>query len=359
MNLLFGMKDIGGANAVIPVACKATEENDFRALLYCDGVSYERFNGAYPVISSKCDPGQVIDWLKPNAVITTTCSPEGNLVVPVNFVKAVRSKGVPVVAVQDFWGSGMSVKWDVWPDKMCVQDNLAKNLLLSSWKEYNPDDVVVTGQPAFDYLGQIDCNAAQSKLREKLQLYENWPIIHLSGGFKGTAEAVEWTVKALNKLQWPVYLIVRYHPRMTRAEAPPDWKEIYEKCRDLPSQLKYGQVVDSSSLSSSEVNTGADVIIGIYSTLLVEGCYLRKDCISIVTPEAKAYFEMETANMLSEFPPSTLSACYSVENLTGLVNVLGRIRQYRHFLLIHQNRHFVSDGQSAQRVLGVINSVRI
>ena len=357
MNLLFGMKDIGGANAVIPVALKAIEGGNNYGILYCDGVSYDRFKDSYPSISTVCDPEKVFNWLKPEAVITSTCTPNENLIIPIKFVEMAHLLGIPVVAVQDFWMSGMSVKWNIRPDKICVQDDLAKRLLLSYWEGYGEDDIVVTGQPAFDHLSGVDCHKARTRLASKLGLTEQWPIIHLSGGFKGTAEAVEWTVKSLNRSRTSVYLLVRYHPIMVRPDAPSEWRDVYEKCKHLPSTLKHGKVIDSSFLTSSEVNAGADIVIGVYSTLLVEACYLRKNCISIITPEARSYFGMETGNMLSEFPPAMLEACFSVSSEDALTPDFWHSLFSQNTLCSEQERNFVTDGNSAKRVLDVVSSV--
>lgn len=362
--ILFGMKDIGGANAVLPVAAVCSGPND--VLFYADGVSFDRFKTEYPLIFTACSPSAMLIWIRPRVVVTTTCSPGG--VVPVELVIAAKNAGIPVVAIQDSWGNHL--KHELWgdaekrnrkylPDVMCVQDEFARQLVVESWPEFEPDRVIVTGSPAFDRLHGIDCAAAKANLRLALDLAEDWPIVHFYGQSWGMPEALRATMDALNRIQEPVYFILRDHPRVVAADASEEFREIYAAYRDIPRGLKYGKVVDSSSMMSSDpVNAGADIVMGMYTTTILEACYLRKNCLSVWVPSAQAALAMETNGILTEFPPAALGACFSGTTADEIAVRFeqifsGGITEMR----AAQEKHFSADGKSAFRVHDVIRSL--
>ncbi len=367
MQILFGFKDVGGTNAIFPVVEKVQSRGDVAPILYADGVSFERFKAAYPLISTGFNPEELLKWFKPQVVVTTTCSPGG--VVPVELVIHAKSMGIKTVVVQDYWGNHL--KDPFWkdsklrkpkylPDLMCVQDEFAKRLVLENWPEYSPEQVIITGQPAFDRLRKVRCDLARPNLRRFFNLSEeSWPVVHFSGQIWGQAQAIGATIEALNMVGKPVYFFLRDHPRLLASDAPPEYKQYYEAYKDLPYALKKGRIINSSHFNSSDsVNAGADIVMGISSTAIVEACYLGKWCISTWVPEgAQAVYE-ESAGALNVFPPVALGACLSGSNAKELARCFERIFRHEKTREIYdaQKIHFLTDGKSAERVYEVISN---
>ena len=356
--ILFGMKDIGGANAILPVA------KCLNGSIYADGVSFYRFKSDYPLISSSFAPDKVLDWFSPAAVVATTCSPGG--VVPITLVRAAKERGIKTIVVQDFWGNHLKhspwnpakPEWDSnsLPDVMCVQDAFAKKLVLANWPCYNEKNIVITGQPAFDRLNNINCAKTQKELRETLGLTENWPVVYFSGQLWGMPEAVKATIDAFNIFGKPIYFILSDHPRLFSRDDSGDVKQIYCQYKDKPKELKFGTVVDCFSLKSVElIKYGADIIMGMYPTAVVEGCYLKKDCITVWTPKVKDILLAETGNILDDFPPAALGASLRGVNSEALAANLERIfRGDTGEMREAQRKHYVSDGKASSRVHHVI-----
>lgn len=360
--LLAGIKDVGSANAVFPVL-RELQKNSRNILVYADGVSAEKFKDEYPLISASCSFEKVLDWFSyehgVSAAILGISSAGG--VIPVAFTNVCKKRGIPIIAVEDYWASHCMVNWEELPDLVCVQDDFAKRLLLESWgfRGYSSNQVIVTGQPAFDRFKDTDCRSANKQLRQSLKLNQDWPIIFFPGQIYGMAEALPIVVDALNSISRPVYFIMRDHPRVSSPNATQEFKQIYKVYKDIPDKLNIGQLVDSSSLKSSDLcNAGADIVIGMYSTMLVEACYMRKPTIVVWTPDGQAGLEMESDNKLHKNPIAVLGAALEVSSLSDLIKAFNLIYNGDISDMCNaQKLHCKADGQSATRVVRVVNHI--
>lgn len=371
--LLVGAKFVGDANAVLPVILEAKKDSVLSAL-YVDasGPLADSFAFRYPqyfsvvsaLVKSDFSPENILDWLKPKAVLVSAMfvyqSDANN-----NLVKGARQRDIKTIAVEDFWATHRYLRSDARPDIICVQDELGKKLVLNSWEHYPAKNVVVSGQPAFDYLSATDCRPAREELKKLFNLTEDWPIVHFSGGVDEMPEAVQITIDALNRVGKPVYFFLRHHPILLSSTANDKQKEIYRAYKDMPSQLNKGLSVDSSKLNSSNlVNAAADIVIGQFGTMLIEACYLGKPCAAIWTPATQnIFFTTGTDGLLDEFPPCTLGACLRVANTeelaSGLDSIVNDASGLKDDLLSNQRKHFKTDGRSAQRVYDAITHFQI
>lgn len=355
--ILFGMKDMGGANAILNVVKRHPSHDQ---VLYADGTSFDRFKNDYPLISASFAPDKILDWFRPKVVITTTCSPGG--LVPVALVRAAKERSIKTIVVQDFWGNHLKHKfWDPdnsqyversLPDLICVQDEFAKTLVLLNWPGYEEKNILVTGQPAFDRLRDADCDTARRELKETLGLTENWPIVYFSGQLWGMPEAVRATISALNLLGSPVYFILRDHPRIFSQQTPEEVRRIFFEYKDIPQELKHGKVVDSSQIKLGNlISFGADVIMGMYSTAIIEGCYLNKNCLTVWTPGVKDILLMETGNTLHDFPPALCGASLRGTSAEELAANFEKIFRYDTAEMCDaQRKYYFNDGKAALRV---------
>lgn len=356
MNILVCMRQKGGADAVVPVA-KLLHGLGDNVCFYSQGVAYLGLQSSLPLVpADSILPKDLLNWVKPDVVVTECVAPEENAVIPRQITDAAVKASLPVVMVQDFWASGLSVAWESLPSLVCVQDEFAKKLIHQAWPEMSDKRVIVTGQPAFDILEEVDCQRARYDLKAMYGLPKNWPIIHYSGGFKGTAESVSALVEALNMLEIPVYLFIRLHPRMTDPNASDEWKEEGRKYQDLNPRLKYGKSIDTSDRNISDlINAASDVVVGAFPTMIVKACHLGIPCLSITNPSAQEYFEMETAGTLKEFPPVSMDCCHAATNAKEAAGALRKIFDCD-TKIKQQTRHFATDGKSAVRVACVVSN---
>lgn len=353
MKILACMRQIGGANSIVPVAHNLRAGND--VFFYSQGLAYQKFSSDLPLISAdSISPSELLYWIWPDVIVSECVAPEENAIIPRRIAQSAKDVDIPLVVVQDFWASGLSVVWESLPDVMCVQDKLAQDLVHRAWPKMLDRKVIITGQPAFDNLVNVNCEEEKAALKKIYGLKENWPIVHYSGGFKGIAESAACLVGALNQLREPVYLFIRFHPRMTDPNASAEWQEEYRRYQELNPQLVYGESVDSSDKKISDlINAASDIVVGAYPTMIVQACFLRKACLSITNLAAQEYFEMETAHTLKAFPPVMLGCCYAAQNVEEVVSSLEKIFSGT-TLRESQEEHFVTDGRSAERVANTI-----
>ena len=353
MKIMVCMRQIGGANAVIPVARKLRQAGN-QVSFYSQGVADKRFSTEFPLIfADQLHVSRALSWISPDVVLIECVSPEEKDVIPLYVVNEVVERNIPVVVVQDFWGSGLSIPWENRPDVICVQDELAEKLVRSAWLERDYG-VEITGQPAFDNMGDIDCEGAEMELRAMFDLKENWPIVHYNAGYKGTADSISTLVQALNYFQQPVYLFIRFHPRMMDINASEAWKAEYQRYQELNPVLKYGQAINTSGKDLSDlINAASRIVAGTYPTMIVQACYLRKACLSIMNEVAQKQFEIESSGILKAFPPTMLGCCYEATSVDETVKCLEKIFNGE-TLWEAQKKHFVSDGKSAERVAEIV-----
>ncbi len=344
--ILVGLRDVGAVNVCLPVIEKLSDWR-FPWYIYAEGVAYERLKDGFTFITT--DPiDNVFDSLNPSLVVATCATKGGD--VPINLTEKAKRRNLPVVLVEDMWSAHSAFTWDILPDEVCVTDEFSKSLVLMSWPNYPEFHIHITGTPVFDKCIDVDTEAAKHKLRTTLNLNESWPIVFFPGTglVSGMAEVIQMLVIALNSLHIPVYLILRDHPSVPPSETL--------KYREALGKLKIGRVIDSSKLNSNEVNAGSDIIVGTFSTMTVEACYMRKPVLIIWTPEISRVL-MEATSTLSEWPITNLGAAFKAKNVYEIMTCLGKIISGCTSEMIQaQQKHFLADGLSANRIAKTIVS---
>lgn len=243
-NIAIVTKDPGGHNAVWP-AREELLKRGYSILDIAHGKTIEIFaeKGLLPLVAPEEDPKLVLAEMKlvglPDVYVTSTCS-EGGL--GRNLIPHLRDLAVPTIAVTDFWGGGQNqffkeVKF--WPDAICVQDQLSKEILLEDWHGYSEERVHITGQPAFDALADMDARNIRRQIRKQIKMHQGFqedhiPIIVYAGQLQGSAQTLGALVQALNNLPDCVYLALLKHPRMSmnsprrRRALEPSSKRLYK-----------------------------------------------------------------------------------------------------------------------------------
>lgn len=343
--ILFGLRDVGSANACFPVIEKLKKDG-FPISVYAEGASYECLKGKLSLIA-QCPINYLLDSVSPSLVVATCATTGGTI--PIELTVKAKQRNLPVVLVEDMWAAHSAVIWDVFPDGVCVTDEFSKSLILRSWLSYPESNIHITGSPVFDKFVDMDVRTARHKLRDSLGLSKNWPIVFFPATYpvRGMIRIIQMLVEALNGLNIPVYLILRDHPTITFSEA-------FEYRKALKN-LKTGQVIDSSKLNSNEVNAGSDIVVGTFSTMTVEACYLRKPVLIISTSEINRLLAESTNNALSQWPLINLGAALKAGSVDEIKNCLNQIIAGDMANMFEaQRKHFQTDGLSADRIVNVI-----
>jgi hypothetical protein len=350
---LFGLKDGSSITSVLPVA-DLMRSWGYSILLVADGVARDTLDKLdRPYLTGKNAKKFFSEhrWLRPKLVIAGTCS--GGGISPLPLTEAAHAYGIPVLWVQDFAGNHQKQEFKertfIKPDWVALPNECAKNLLLSSWQDFKEEHARITGQPAFDRLAAVDCMNARRELCAMLGLPINLPILYFAGQAWGTPEAMRILRDALAKISQPVSLVVRYHSRMLRSDAPKDFKEIYAACKEIEGGFGAFTPIDATIAVTGDIAmAGADIIMSMYSSVLFEAAYLRKAAVSIFPPEAAKALMQEST--LSSFPPSDLGACFSASSAEELSKILHCIITEGNVLLPLQEAHYRNDGKNTERV---------
>lgn len=351
--VLFGLRDIGSVNACLPVIT-ILKDRGIPVSVYAEGAALDRLAGSLALIT-KQDINSLLESIVPLLVIVTPSTPTPGAIVPIELTDRAKQKNIPVIFVEDNWSGHSSQSWNFMPDAVCVVDDFARKLVKKSWPYYPESNIHVTGAPVFDKFVSVDRESAKHKLRVALNLNENWPVIFFAGEVWGMTEAVPMFIKALNNLGVPIYLILRDHPNIVLSDAPDEFKRIYSKYSESLKNLKIGEIIDSRKLTSEEVNSGADVVVGICSTMLVEACYMRKPVLSIWTPEiGQALFEV-AQNTFAEMPITNLGSALKAESVDEIKSCLRQILDGNTISMAKaQEEHFKTDGLSGRRLAEAI-----
>lgn len=351
--ILFGLRDIGSVNACLPVVT-ILKDKGISVSVYAEGPASENLKDK-PFYITGYRISDLLDLVNPSLVVATSVRIGG--AVPIDLNKEAKQRNLPVVLVEDIWASHSAFTWDILPDGVCVVDEFAKSLILRSWPGYPESRIHVTGMPVFDRYVNVQVKSAKRKLREILELNENWPVVFFPGQIWGMTQAISMLVKALNSFDFPVYLILRNHPGIILSKAPDKYRQIYAGYQRTLRGLQKGAVVDSSQLNSDEVLTGSDIIVGIYSTMTVEACYLRKPVLTIWTLEIGQFLLRLTHNTLAEWPITNLGASLRARNVLEIKSCLRKIiTGDTSAMRKAQEKHFKADGLSSSRVAQVILS---
>lgn len=345
--IVFVCRDVGGANALLPVADLLNKKNQIRWLVQEDGRGKDVLKNLGRDFEIYSFSGQAS---KDNiaAVVSSMCSKAGQDL-------ARHFKGFcPIIAIQDQWTAGLN---DIWTDPCCrpdyilVNDRLDRNFVLKTWPGYGENRVVITGYPALDKYVNLDINGIKTSVKKRLSLIENKPIVLFAGQWWQTGHAITELIKALNDLRLDIYLIARPHPAMkdNTPEELPLWN-------DALANFKSGTLVDSSSVGISDVIAVSDLVLSMYSTTLNEAAILRLPNIAILYPGygLKVY---QDVSKLYEYPMVSLGCTAKAQNREELKRLVRTALTGDLGLRSAQEETFHLDGKNALRAAEFILSL--
>lgn len=355
--VLMVTKDSGGTNATLPIEAPLTNQFRHSVLLAANGLARGTLADTDKDFVAFNSPDRLIAFgmTDIDVMVTSMCSKGG---LGRDLVSRMRKERIPVVGIQDYW-AGQIFPGGSWsdegyrPDHITVNDQLATDLVLKAWPEYEPAGIYITGSPAFDKYHGFDANGASSAFRESLGLVGK-RVVLFCGQAHGTADALSHLVAALSRVDKDAVLMPRFHPRMKEyGEDEYNWcQAIIESC-DLP-------IADSRKFKgpSEACLAAADVVVSMYSTMLIEATCLRRPCLSILGPDSTGmrFFKEETGNSMNEFPLVTLGCAAGAASTDDAADILSEMFSGKLDQRGAQCKHFKLDGKSALRAAEVVHN---
>ncbi len=361
MRVLVGAGHPGGANAIIPVVKKLKENGEEVTIVKSTPVVEENYQKS----RLKSDV-ESFEGVKADIILTATATETDT--VDQKLMNYANQENIPSIVVLDFWNRYMERFTDVsgnftLPTKIAVMDNYAKQDMLKL--NFSEDVLVVTGQPAFDNLEELARKFSQEerlRVRQKLNS-KKYLVPHVFHTDKGLSreefgfndgDVVEVVVEALIGLD--ATYVMRPHPRELK-EKP----EKFEKFKSLAEQKGIHTVIQGD-VTTDEVCLASDIVVGVYSTMLVNCAYMDLDHVSL-SPNNKKGNDILITRSLRVTPyadtidsgVNLLISALTPEDRIHWNNSLSYEGARNYLTETEQNRkNFKTDGKATERVTELV-----
>jgi hypothetical protein len=281
--------DPGGANAVAPVILKLMSDKKVRisAFAYREAKAlWKDRNILFSDLPDDTNAGSAEMLLRNlGADLFFSGTSYNSQEFEKQFVSAARKIRVPSLVLLDYW-SYYSIRFSdnagnriYIPDKIAIMDEFTHNEMIR--EGFTPEQLIITGQPAFDDLIQLRESFSverRDEIREEMgilrhelvvafasePLFWGTPTKSANPGYTKTG-VLHSLVNALDRIQEKtkrnIVLVIRPHPRENSRE----FQDICgEKIR----------IIISTTGRSRDVMQAADLVCGMTTALLMEACYL-------------------------------------------------------------------------------------
>jgi len=348
-------KDPGGHNALSPVQeVLENREHSVLSIVHGKAIDMAHAEKIPHVVAHDASPEPLLHWLTlPDIFITSMCGEGG---VGRNLIPELKKRGIPTIGMQDYWGTELRKAFAdplYWPRALCVQDPLGMELVQEAWPTYSNECIKITGQPAFDSLITYAKVDTQAHFRTELGCTEKWPIVLYAGQLQESAETLLSLIRTLNQLPHKVYLIPLLHPRLPN-DAP---EEVFLHSQAV-AEFHNGIVVDRDTLSTDQLVATSNVVVTMFSTVLITAAYLEKECVSVLLPNA-GEAQLKKAG-LEFLPMEKLRCCAVARNQKEIDEIIPKALSKKGLgLRRNQRKHFANDGKSAVRIADVVEDLVI
>lgn len=337
-------KDPGGTAGILPVVAQLRQRGH-DVHLFTEGVATKTCEEQGIAHTSVTSVHDVLDRQRPSIFLTSMCSKGG---VGRDLVPHLRPKCV-TVALQDFWGARLNTDWkdeQYRPHYIVVNDEVGESIVTRVWGDLSTG-VIVSGYPALDRLHGKDFASLRQSVRNLLDLGDR-KVILFPGQVRRSGQVLAEVVDALRQINEPIALMPRMHPRM-KTDAP-------DQCAIWKATLKGStvQVLDAP-MTSDQALAVSDVVVGAFSTMLVDAAIMRKNVISHLNPmSGGASFQEETGGIFDEFPLVSLGCSLKSTDHDTLVRGLSLLLSQEGYLADHQEHVFKVDGRNTERLVDEI-----
>jgi hypothetical protein len=253
----------------------------------------------------------------------------------------------PTILIEDYYSSSLHFLTELknrnlpFPVKICVADDSARDLIIETLPELK-DVVEVTGQPALDRFPSEDTEGLSLEIKTKLGLSKEDKLVSFMSTIDGL-EKVGLMAQALKKAGGDYHLAFRRHPRDSVS---------YEEYEQL--LLDAGiRVIDTTILTTDEVNIASDIILTTWSTEGLHGIYRGKPTVHIIDLDFPIPEGLDLP--LPQVSSGASIGLDSVEDIKGILpQLLDPKSQLNLGLEKNIKEYYNLDGKNAERVANVV-----
>lgn len=267
------------------------------------------------------DADALLEREKPHKVIIGLGAP--NYIEPLLALAANR-KGIPVVMLEDFWGSTFVRARTAKPNLLLVVDEYAQQLAHDSFAGTR---VEIVGDAAA-VLPPFHNESAFSQLRREFDLL----VVFFGSGFDDTPEMLELLISSLQKTGTNWCVIPRFHPKAIKVPSPQGstYGEMWEGLlAPIADKVRRPEVK-----SSEVVVLHSDICVSNFSKLLGTAAMAGKVALSLKTPAGVAVMRRETG--YDDVPHVKMGCVHEVSAPTDLMlfnpihpaHIANKIRPY-------------------------------
>jgi len=359
--------DPGGANALVPVIKQLHSEKKWDVLVFAYLHArdiMENNSILFSMVDDKITLPDIEKILNENypAILITGTSFNG-VDLEIKFIRVAQKLAIPTLAILDFW-SNYSLRFCdrqegllYIPDKIAIMDEIAWSEMIA--EGFQPNALIVTGQPAFDGLAEFKLNFDAGKRRkirhffkihasELMVVFVSQPFSSVCGEdesnprFPGYTEktvliSLITTLEMLSQdCKRDIALIIRPHP----SEKPDSYDKITSNVI---------RIIASPDGDPREIMMASDLVVGMNTELLVEACYLGCMVASL-----------QPGLRFKDVLPTNRSGCsipvYSEEKIADAIRMM-LMHPEKMVEMRRKLDHFKHDGHATVRVVNSINQM--
>ncbi|MDD2823507.1 MAG: hypothetical protein PHQ59_05520 [Candidatus Daviesbacteria bacterium] len=371
--ILAGFRDPGPSNAQIPVLSKLKE--DANICVVCDSRGEENFRAANLGFHQLRDTGNILLCVSElagdtDAIFTSKSDHSGvELTIMANALQNEPQSSVlrpQIVELEDYPGCIARWHYDylniprwIQPDFICATSEWGKKKELESLpSNFNPNNIIVTGQPNNDRLAFENIEGTKTTVKQKLQLGSGPIIVHM--GTLPSSDTVNTLRPLVEILQKPGFedatLIFRPHPR--DIDGLPEYKALYEPLKERALLGTNDRMVPILEMSQGQISDAlamtATVLINHGSTTGVDAVYRGIPTINtFIYDPPKSQEEILEGYPLPVVEDKASPLATTPAELSTILDQLLHDSTYQNQLRMRMNRWKV-DGHATKRVAEVI-----
>lgn len=245
------------------------------------------------------DAKACFEKMKPDVVVVTMSSPI-NLEDQIG--EAANALGIPVVALNDFWG-GLTRAKKTKADLMLAIDKVDAAAAGRHFKGSHNFKISVVGNHAVNKARSLSPSAEIQIRMAELKRRFGKVILFAGGGAEYTGAEINLLVECLKKTPGAWVAIKRYHGKHMNRTAPDGrtWKEVW----DEQFAALGDRVIELTTPEGDAVAKLCDCAISGFSTMMTTAVASYKSAVALITPETKKSFEAQTT--FRRYPLSILS----------------------------------------------------
>lgn len=353
--ILAGMRDPGEAAALLPpltLLSQASDVNDI--FVVTDSKAQEALSSSGINIKNplSLDPLLMISRLSTKADVAFT----GFAAMPgTEFALTENAKydKIPVIWLQDYPGGfgsyyrhKLCTNPTTQPDYLFVVNQHGKEQELKYMPNFNPDNVLITGQPADDKFAREDQKAIKAEVKTSLGISSDIPLITFMGVPRAaSAQALALLIEGINRIGLTKFkLAVRRHPR--------DMTPLTEY--DRITQSISSNVVDTAAYKTDQVGIASDLVVTINSLTGIDAVRRGIPSIHILTKEILAVSEAGIhCPTPKEVTDGASIGIFSPEEITSALQNIFFNPEYRQQLARNMSLFTPQDG-ATERVANLV-----